>query len=191
MNQKTKIIVVEGFDGAGKTTLARWLSEFLNYNYHKSPTGIFSDVRNYFDKENVLLQDRLCFYFADCMRISILLSTTSDNYVLDRYYFSTIAYHESKQKGITDSALGLFYNLTPPDIVLLIKTDFDVLSKRIQRRDEKSLNDELFLKKELYDSIYNLYAKYINVPCIVIDNNGSEENSKEQIKSALSIYNYF
>lgn len=81
--------------------------------------------------------------------------------------------------------LSIFYGLKQPDLVLLVKTNFDILNDRINKRDTKSLNDELFLKEELCNNIYKLYEKYINVPCFIIDNNGSLEESKEQIRAIL------
>jgi thymidylate kinase len=69
--------------------------------------------------------------------------------------------------------------------VLLVKTDFNLLNDRINHRNLKSLNDELFLKEELCNKIYQLYEKYINIPCYIIDNNGSLEDSKEQINIIL------
>lgn len=186
MKKEPRIIAVEGFDGAGKTTLSKYISDFLGYEYHKSPTGIFAKVRNEFDEQGVSFAERLPFYVGDCIRISLLLSEReTQKFVLDRYYYSTIAYHESKQKGVTNPLLSIFYGLQQPDLVLLVKTNFDILNDRINKRVTKSINDELFLKEDLCNNIYKLYEKYINVPCFIIDNNGSLEESKEQIRAIL------
>jgi thymidylate kinase len=186
MKQEPRIIAVEGFDGVGKTTLSKYVSDFFRYEYHKSPTGIFAEVRNEFDKQGVSFSERLPFYIGDCIRVSLLLSEfETQKFVLDRYYYSTIAYHEAKQQGLTNPLLSIFYGLKQPDLVLLVKTDFNVLNERINQRNLKSLNDELFLNEELYNKIYKLYEKYINIPCYIIDNNGLLEDSKEQINIIL------
>jgi thymidylate kinase len=181
-----RVIAIEGFDGAGKSTLSKYISNSLGYEYHKSPSGIFAEVRTEFDKKDVSFAERLPFYLGDCIRVSMLLNEfPNKKFVLDRYYYSTLAYHEGKQKGVTSPLLSIFYGLKQPDLVFLIKTDFDVLTERINQRSLKSLNDELFLKKELYEEIYNLYEKYINIPYHIIDNNGTLESSKQQINFIL------
>jgi tRNA A37 threonylcarbamoyladenosine biosynthesis protein TsaE len=40
--KKNNFIVVEGFDGSGKTSTAKWLEKELGYTYIKSPTGVFA-----------------------------------------------------------------------------------------------------------------------------------------------------
>lgn len=188
---KPRIIAVEGFDGAGKTTLSKYINDFFDYEYHKSPTGVFANVRNEFDKNEVSLTERLPFYIGDCIRVSLMISELENQkFVLDRYYFSTIVYHESKQKGITKSLINVFKELYQPDLVFLIKTDFNILKKRIDLREEKSLNDELFLKEDLYNSIYELFTNCIKTDVYVIDNNGTLEDSKKQISNVLkNLYN--
>lgn len=186
MKQEPRIIAIEGFDGAGKTTLSKYVSDFFCYEYHKSPTGIFAKVRNEFDKQDVSFEERLPFYVGDCIRISLLLSKFENRkFVLDRYYYSTIAYHEAKQQAVTNPLLSILYGLKQPDLVLVVKTDYNILNERINQRNLKSLNDELFLKEELFNKIYKLYEKYINIPCHIIDNNGSIEDSQEQINIIL------
>lgn len=64
MKKEPRIIAVEGFDGAGKTTLSKYISDFLGYEYHKSPTGIFAKVRNEFDEQEVSFAERLPFTLA-------------------------------------------------------------------------------------------------------------------------------
>lgn len=187
MKEAPRIIAVEGFDGTGKTTLAKYISDFFGYEYHKSPTGLFAKVRNDFDKLGVSFSERLSFYTGDCIRVSLLLSEIeTQKFVLDRYYYSTIAYHEGKKPGITEPLLNIFYGLKQPDLVFLVKTDFDVLNDRIYQRNFKALNDELFLSENLYDSIYKKYEECLNVPYYFIDNNNSIESSKKQIKIILN-----
>lgn len=181
-----KIIAVEGFDGTGKTTIAQYLQSEYQYKYHKSPESAFAQARELFDQPNTDLQERFAFYVGDCIRLSMYLEQpTIQRIVLDRYYFSTIAYHESKLSGISRSLLSTFYGLQQPDMVLLVKTDFDTLVTRIEERTQKSINDILFLKEELYNRIYELYEKYIHVPCVIIDNNGLLDDTIAQVQQAI------
>jgi len=189
MKYERKIIAIEGFDGTGKTTYAKWISNILNYNYQKSPSGTFSEIRETFDKEEVSSKDRLCFYFGGCIRMSMLLSSLPyTNFILDRYYYSTFSYHESVEKGITKELSNMSNHLIQPDIVLLFKTSFDTLNNRVNKRGGKSLGDDVFFKESICRSVYKNYKKFINVDCIEIDNSGTEINTKEQIIKSLVDY---
>lgn len=184
---KPRIIAVEGFDGSGKSTLAKYISERWGYHYHKSPTGAFAQVRDYFDNQTITLSERLAFYTGDCIRVSMEMQQNPERlYVLDRYYFSTIAYHESKSPGCTAAIRPLVQQLQQPDLVFLIRTDFDRLVQRIETRDEQSLNDALFLKRELHENIYRLYQAHIPAARLcIIENNGALADCQQQIDHAL------
>jgi thymidylate kinase len=106
--KSNNFIVVEGFDGSGKTSIAKWLEADLGYTYTKSPTGAFALARELFDDVDCIpLRDRLAFYTGDCIRVSELLRSEclEEKVVLDRYYPSTYAttkpYHQALPKTYT------------------------------------------------------------------------------------------
>ena len=181
-----RIIAVEGFDGSGKTTIAKWIAEYLGYEYHKSPSEIFAQVREKFDATSAPMHERLAFYTGDCIRMSMMFEQNPDKrYVLDRYYHSTVAYHEAKEPGVTVPLMKIYESLHKPDIVFLIKSDYETIIQRIKSRNANSLNDELFLKKKLVDKIYSNFMEIIDVKCIVIHNNSDFETVINQIKKVL------
>lgn len=183
--ERPRIIAVEGFDGSGKSTIAKWIADNMGYEYHKSPTGIFAQVRNEFDKAETSLHDRLPFYIGDCVRVSMMLQSNLNNFVLDRYYYSTLAYHEAKYPGSIKELVGICRQLAQPDLVILVKAPFETLVKRIADRNENSLNDALFQNEKLVSEIYFNYQKFINVPIIEINNSGSFEEVTNKLKSIL------
>ena len=67
-------MVLEGFDGAGKTTFARWIAETYSWEYHKSPEGPAADARKHFDSVASTVVDRMCFYLSVSIRNSIVAS---------------------------------------------------------------------------------------------------------------------
>jgi thymidylate kinase len=184
-NNNKRIIAVEGFDGTGKSTISNVVANNLGFEYHKSPSGLFSKVRDEFDKNEINYQDRLAFYIGDCVRISMMLQNSNSSFVLDRYYYSTLAYHEAKFHNSTTGLLDLCRCLTQPDLVILIRSPFEVLKKRIIDRNEEFSNDIMFLNECLINEIYSNYKKFINVPLIEVDNNGHLKDVLNNLMSQL------
>lgn len=185
INRKPRVIVVEGFDGTGKSTVAKWLAETYGYQYQKSPGGGFAKAREFFDSYDSNIYDRMAFYMADCMRLSMLIKRNSKTrFVIDRYYYSTIAYHEARQKGITKYLKPFYRIFQKPDLVIHMISDYESIKKRIVIRNENALNDELFMEEQLYNKINENYKKLIDVPILVINNN-------ENIESVFNKINLF
>ena len=183
---KTRIVAIEGFDGSGKTSIAKWIAEYLGYEYHKSPSEAFADVREKFDSVSIPMHERLAFYTGDCIRMSMMFEQNPDKkYVLDRYYYSTVAYHEAKQPGVTSPLTEIYKSLHKPDVVFLIISDFETIIHRIKSRNENALNDDLFLTKKLVNKIYSNFKKIIDVNCVLIHNNEDFETAINQIKKSL------
>lgn len=176
-------IVVEGFDGSGKTSTAKWLEAELDYTYMKSPTGAFAQARNLFDEvKRIPLRDRLAFYTGDCIRVSEFVRSecVGKKLVLDRYYPSTVCYHEALYPGSTQNLHGIFSELYQPDLIVYLKTDYEVLSERMKSR-ENSLNDQL-VTPNFYQAVVKQYERYQGLPFFFqIDNNGTPEETRQQI----------
>lgn len=185
--KSNNFIVVEGFDGSGKTSIAKWLETDLGYTYTKSPTGAFALARELFDDVDCIpLRDRLAFYTGDCIRISELLRSEclEEKVVLDRYYPSTVCYHEALSPGSTKNLHSIFEQLYQPDIILYLKTDYDVLTERLKNR-ENSLNDRL-VKPDFYRKVEEQYKRYENLPFFfVIENNGTPAETQRKITELL------
>ena len=188
--KKNNFIVVEGFDGSGKTSTAKWLEKELGYKYMKSPTGVFAQARELFDDiENVTIIERLAFYTGDCIRVSEILRETykDDKVVLDRYYMSTVCYHEALCQESTKNLTETFNQLYQPDLVIYLMTDYDILNERLRSR-ENSLNDKL-VTPEFYEKVgqqFNQYAKLPNF--FVVDNNRTMAETQSQIKDILKCF---
>lgn len=73
------LIVIEGVDGAGKSTLALKLAHLLRYRYRHYPTSDIKQIPRY---------PRDAAYALDM----VANPPSTDNMVVDRYYYSHIAY---------------------------------------------------------------------------------------------------
>jgi Thymidylate kinase len=107
------IIVIEGLDGAGKTTLATKLAEVLGYNYRHYPVDLEAAQKLHPGKN-------LDFYL-----IIDMLNNPPDpkqNWVVDRYYQSHGAYGGRYCQTLT-IALELTCMLPKPDFSFLLDVD--------------------------------------------------------------------
>ena len=113
------IIVLEGLDGAGKTTLGKQLAEKLGYTYRHYPVNL--------KKVRALYPDE-CTEFLMAMDLTMHPPDPSKNWVLDRYIASNMAYG----KGVHYKKL--LEVLPAPDISFLIDVDPAVSLERCEKR---------------------------------------------------------
>lgn len=183
---KNRVIALEGFDGSGKSTIAKWISEKYGYEFQKSPAENFAKAREHFDRPETHMRERLAFYMGDCLRMSMLIrEQPNKKFVLDRYFYSTIAYHEAKSEGATRGLKSVYRNFKKPDLVILVKSDFKTIKSRITARNENALNDQLFLTNKLVCNIYKNYLNVIDTKFIVVNNNSDLSSVYKQIDNIL------
>jgi len=134
-----KIVVLEGLNGVGKTTIGTKICERLGGDLVKTPSSLFSESRLKVDESADLLA-RFLFYIAGTYQASIdvINNTKSSLVVFDRYFYSTLCSHR---------ALGLqveipkFVVFPKPDHVFLIVCGQTERIKRMTNRG-MSINDQ-------------------------------------------------
>ena len=187
--KKMKFIAIEGFDGCGKSSIAKMLAEKLNYEYQKTPDETFRKVREDFDDPKINLIERIAFYTGDCIRLSSkILNNEIKNLVVDRYYYSTIAYHQAKAPELIKLFMPYFNIMYKPDLVILVKVDFKTVIERINKRKSNDINDSLFLNENLFDKIYENFKSCIDVPILEIDNTGDLQKTLDTILQKLNTF---
>jgi thymidylate kinase len=180
-------IVFEGLDGSGKSSLAKMLAAHLGYEYHKTPEGSFQQARTFFDLPEIPSVERISYYTADCIKLSVMVKTGEIPFlVLDRYYYSTIAYHQEQAPELLNYFQPFFSALAKPDLVILLDVDFEVSKKRILARSNQPSYEDKFLRNEDFENIYQNYLDCIDVPILKVTNSGSLEDSLEIITRYLS-----
>ena len=116
--------------------------------------------------------ERLSFYLGSCLSASLEIEKELDSnrlIVLDRYFYSTIAYHQAKLGYIPKAINNILPFLQKPDLILYIKTNFQLTIERLNLRG-LSMNDKLFLNEEHYDKIHLNYLNSFNVKYFIVDN---------------------
>jgi len=119
------IIVIEGIDGSGKSTIAKEISSLLNGIYLRYPTQKYRILREYLGGK-VSLEPRALFHTFLADILDDQKSLTSNNptnkpIIIDRYVFSTIAYEINGGYGYEDrkKIIELSKPMVPDKVIFL------------------------------------------------------------------------
>jgi dTMP kinase len=126
---KNKLIVFEGIDGVGKSTIIRELKRRLTlrgikaicYEEVEDKKRGFNKIKS-FIRRKVPIESSLLFYLASSVYKSALISRLLKNsWVLcDRYVYSTLAYH--RVNGVSRRLISRWADvpLKKPDFLFLL-----------------------------------------------------------------------
>jgi len=192
------LIVLEGIDGCGKTTVAEILKEKLEEKRYKvyltkEPFNqkIREVIKEILEKEhelNTYLGKTLALLFSADRHLHQLeiMKKISEGYIVisDRYYHSSFAY-QTLYDGIT---FDFIKNITPflvkPDYVFILDVPVDVALNRMSIRDKRTRYEE----KDILEKVRENYLRIKDIlkeENIYIINNNRDIN--ETIKEILSI----
>ena len=162
-----KLIVFEGIDGAGKSTLFKALKQGLskeNIVFSFEPTeGQYGKLLREILKTKRADQETLLELFlkdrAEHVKNLLLPSLKAGKIViLDRYYLSTVAYQGIHFKALFD-LLSKNETFSPlPDIVFYLEIPIELALERIKGRNE---GVSLFEKEELLNKISENYERIL------------------------------
>ena len=172
-------IAIEGLDGSGKSSIAKYISKIYNFEYKNNylenmlnfDDSDFYRMKNKLDDNNniartMIFMSSLIYSFKNC----------NSNTVFDRYILSEYYYDGSKE---TDSLFDYFmsFNLIP-DLTILLYASDDVRFKRIIKRDSNDPDlNKINNGNMLYKKMFNFIKKY-NINSLIID---TDNLSIEQI----------
>ncbi len=187
-------IVLEGIDGAGKSTQTDLLNEWLvekGYKTRKIVEPTKSDIGKLIrqellnpDSTNDINQQRLTLLFAAdrlTLKEEIIDAKNSKKLILisDRSFYSSICYQNNSS---VDS--GWIYevnNYTPrPDLTLLLDLDEN---KAITRCDKEEVFENIDFLKKTRENYLNLLSTEENIE--VVDAGASLEDVQENIRKIV------
>ncbi|MGC9109237.1 MAG: dTMP kinase [Caldimicrobium sp.] len=166
--RKGKLIVIEGIDGAGKSTLFTILKERFSHKknivFSFEPTqGQYGKILRNFLKEakgdqktllELFLKDR-----TEHVEKLILPSLKEGKTILlDRYYLSTIAYQGVHFRELPYLLLKNETIAPLPDLVIYLEIPINLALERIQKRNK---DISLFEREDLLEKISEIYAKIL------------------------------
>ncbi|KAG9336166.1 hypothetical protein JZ751_002513 [Albula glossodonta] len=148
------VIVIEGLDATGKTTLTHSLTATLNATLLRSPPTCLSPWRPCFDSEPALL--RRAFYALGNYITASQIAAASEHspVIVDRYWHSTAAYAiataTSGKVGNLPSPGSEVYrwpcDLLRPDLVLLLTVSPEERLRRLSLRGVEKTREEAELE---------------------------------------------
>ncbi len=184
------LIAVEGIDGAGKTTISRFIAELLEkrgfrVKVFKEPgsSEYGNKIRN--SKERLSADEELELFLKD-REIDVkenILPALKDGYavVMDRYYFSNIAYQSAR--GIDGNRIReMNEKIAPkPDLTILLDVDAEIAIERVRKRG--SLTP--FEKVEYLKKVRENFLKYADETIAVIDASKPLNEVKEEVRKVI------
>ncbi len=171
-NLRELFLVIEGIDGAGKTTCAKILAEKLNAYYYKTPPGIFEKIR----PEIEIFSDpltRFSFYLASVFYASIEISKIIAwrPVVCDHYLLSTIAYHRAiglNLSWVNFSQLPIIL----PNINFYLHADENTYLERLKKRYpviDSALEKNREFQRKVHEEFFRLNVVPIDTTSLSIN----------------------
>lgn len=176
--KKGMLIVFEGIDGAGKTTQAEALKERLNQRglrviFFREPSeGKWGRLirQKAVQEDSLSPEEELDLFQKDRqenVRLNLKPALKKRKMVLlDRYYFSTMAYQGAK--GIDPELIRSLNQkfAVEPDLVFIMDIEADKGLKRIQNRKSRDLlferEDYLIRVREIFNKIQGENIRHID-----------------------------
>jgi len=189
-------ITFEGIDGAGKTTQAKYIKEFLeNHGYRvmltKEPGGTkFGEkIRNILLTEEMDGYSEFLLFAADRnMHVKTLIKPKlEEGYIVisDRFAESSIAY-QGYGRGVNLDFIERVHNEillnTYPDLIFIIDIPVEVALNRLESKDRIEKSGEDFLKR-VRDGYLKIAS--LNKNCIIINGELKKESISENILKIL------
>ncbi|XP_064364563.1 UMP-CMP kinase 2, mitochondrial [Dromaius novaehollandiae] len=188
------VVVVEGLDATGKTTVTESVKDALNAVLLRSPPACISQWRTTFDNEPTLI--RRTFYAAGnyILASEIAKASTQSPVIVDRYWHSTAAYAiateiNGKVEDLPPAHHEVYQwpeDLLKPDLVLLLTLSPEERIRRLQGRGLEKTKEEAELEANslFRQKVEESYRRMVNPACQEVDASPSKE---EVLKTVLQL----
>ncbi len=190
MKNKGLLIVIEGIDGSGKTTQAKTLLRRLRARgveaviFREPTTGKWGrEIRRKALRRDSLTPDEELELFVKDRREDVAANlgpalAAGKVVVLDRYYFSTIAYQGAK--GIDPVRIRKMNEAfaPKPDLVIILDVEPGKGLSRISRRKRK---EELFERKDYLAKVREIFNGFRGRKIIHIDGTGDRKTISDKV----------
>ena len=185
------LIAIEGIDGSGKTTISKYVAELLRRKGYdvlilREPSNSkFGRIIRSLETR-LSVDEELKFFYLDRIenvKNNIIPALSSGKVVvMDRYYFSNIAYQSAR--GIDGSFIRkLNEKIAPkPDLVILLDVKPEIALSRISTRKKRTPFEELDYLKKVREKFLELSHEE-NV--VIINANADLEEVKKRVKIVL------
>lgn len=161
------MLVVEGIDGCGKSTIAKLLSDTLNMKIFHFPTAAAKKAHLHLKGVENYTPEQLFLIFLTDISLNI---DNLNNKIIDRYVYSTHAYQHCMDLAEYEQFLCSL-KFPKPKLIVYLSIDVDTAINRIysmRTKVTKSVfeNKEYLIRvKQEYDRMYkrNFYGTWIKL----------------------------
>lgn len=186
------LIAVEGIDGSGKTTQVGLLADFLTQCGEqvvrsKEPTdGKWGQkIRSSATTGRMSLGDELDAFIEDRKEhVATLIKPALEAgkiVILDRYYYSTIAYQGSRGADVNEISIAMAEIAPEPDVVFLLDVPSEVGIARISHGRNETPNE--FETSENLKAVRKVFLKIETEHANMVKISGA--NSKEAVAKQI------
>jgi len=184
------LIAVDGIDGAGKTTIVKFLAEELKKRGYKvatfkEPTD--SEWGRRVRQEKLKPEEELELFLKDRewnVENNIIPALSSGKIViLDRYYYSTIAYQGARGIDL-DLIKKLNERFPKPDLVIILDVSPETALKRIKGRGAPDKFERIEFLKKVRENFLKLKDKNV----IIIDAELDLDTVKKKVLEVVLKY---
>lgn len=173
-----KYIVIEGVIGAGKTSLARMLTDKLNANLVLEEFENNPFLEKFYDDRKAYAFQTQMFFLINRFKAQQQLSQGElfSDFIVSDYFFEKdriFAY-----LNLSEEELKLYEAIFPllqkeirqPDLVIFLQAGTDRLMQNIKKRGRKiESNITRSYIRELSDAYNNFFFKYSNTPLLIVN----------------------
>ncbi|XP_065535260.1 UMP-CMP kinase 2, mitochondrial [Lathamus discolor] len=179
------VVVFEGLDATGKTSVTQSVKDTLNGFLLRSPPACIIQWRAIFDDEPAPI--KRAFYAAGnyILASEIAKASTQAPVIVDRYWHSTAAYTiateiNGKVQDLPPAHDEVYQwpgDLLKPDLVLLLTVDPEERVRRLQRRGLEKTKEEAELEANTLfrQRVEESYRRMVNPSCQEVDASPSKE----------------
>ena len=168
-----KLVVFEGLDGSGKTTIARKCAEKYKGTYLTSSsksenrplidTSQPTSVITHYDYYRSLVYD---------LSRDILTNHLEDDIFLDRYWMSTFCYHSAL--NVNGPRVDDFNGLAIPDLIIFLDVSLDARIKRLSVRgmnieDEQMVHFSSNIRNRYLDLLPRIGCRTVSIDTSELD----------------------
>lgn len=180
----TKLIVFEGIDNSGKTTLSKRLAKTLGESYYWTKEPVFTTEQA--DRLNsptsqLTPAEREVLFLEGRLEQQKLYNTK--HCLLDRYLWTGLAYAKTFSPSIYEFCVALYqdYNIfKKPDVIYFMDTPVEICQSREPDNKELTL-DRLNTLRSAYEDT----AKYVAAPIVHVDGTMSADECYEFVMKDL------
>lgn len=187
MKSKREMIVIEGIDGAGKTTTSEYLAEEHDFYRMSQPedSWVGEAARKALNEDVEPACDLFLHLAAHANQQAKLRSRLKNsNVVMDRYYHSRVAYQavQTHFSAIEIEEMHLDWSVEPSKTILFDIPARDALERKLGAKDKFENADFLSEVRSVY---LDTFAHRDDV--VVVDARKSKGEVLAEVKSELSI----